>query len=66
MRLSSIAAVSLLAGLVAVATVLWADATAGQPAPQVFHVSPNGNDQNPGSQDKPFATPGRAEMRSAF
>jgi hypothetical protein len=39
----------------AVLAVLTATATAAD-----FHVAPNGNDANPGTKDKPFATPARA------
>ena len=49
MRIASLAAVCILAGL-----------AAADESPTVLHVSPDGSDQNSGSRDKPFATPARA------
>ena len=32
-------------------------ATVGKPPALTFHVAPDGNDGNPGTREKPFATP---------
>jgi hypothetical protein len=40
--------------------LLLAPLRAAQPAPTTFHVAPGGSDRNPGTRDRPFATPARA------
>src|SRR5438067_3190378 len=35
-------------------------ATVGKPPALTFHVAPDGNDGNPGTREKPFATPAQA------
>jgi hypothetical protein len=58
MRASRLSGAALWIGLVALGPC---GRLAGQaPAPAVFHVSTRGNDQNPGTAEKPFATLERA------
>jgi hypothetical protein len=49
----------MLRGILLLATVSFAASTQGAPHPGFF-VATDGSDANPGSQEKPFATPGRA------
>lgn len=57
-RLSSYA----LFAVLGLGTAFWVGATSGVAAETTFYVAPNGSDENPGTEAKPFATVAKAQQ----